>query len=126
MWLGGEYERPWAAWSEWEVLNEGWSLRGVADGGGYFVYVKATGAGVEDVAVDATAPVELVGWTVLLHMAGAERVDDVSIDYLADVVGNDDDGATALDGFDAGFDLLGGYGVEAGGGFVKEDDGWVF
>ena len=108
------------------MLNEGWSLRGVADGGGYFVYVEATGAGIEDVAVDATAPVELVGWTVLLHMAGAERVDDVSIDYLADVVGNDDDGATALDGFYAGFDLLSGYGVEASGGLVKEDDGWVF
>ena len=39
---------------------------------------------------------------------------------------DDDDGAVFLDGVDAVLDLLGGDGIEAGGGLVKEDDGRVF
>ena len=53
-------------------------------------------------------------------------VDAVRIHDLGEAVGDDDHRAALLDGIERVFDLLGGDGVEAGGGLVEEDDGRVF
>ena len=80
---------------------------------------------VDDVFVDAALLVDFVGVAVLLHAAVLERVDVVGVNDLRDAVGDDDDGAILLDGVDAVLDLLGGDGIEAGGGLIEEDDGRI-
>ena len=92
----------------------------------YFVGVHASGAGVENFFVESAAAVHLVGSAALFHVSGLQHVEVVGVDNLADVVRDYDDGAVFLDGVDGGFNLLGGDGVEAGGGLVEEDDGRIF
>ncbi len=53
-------------------------------------------------------------------------VDSVAVDDLRDAVGDDDYRAVALYRVERGFDLLGGDGVERGGGFVEEHYRGVF
>ena len=92
---------------------------------GNLIYVHAACAGIEDFLVEASLAVDFVGCAALHYVSFLEDIDLVGIDDLSDVVGDDDDGAPGFDGIDAGLDLLSGHGVEAGGGFVEEDDGWV-
>ena len=95
------------------------------DDTGNLVDIHAAGTGVEDVFVEAALMVDLRGRATLYDAPLLENVDLVGIDNLADVVRNDDYRAALLDGIDAGLDLLGGYGIEAGGGFIEEDDGGI-
>ncbi len=53
-------------------------------------------------------------------------VDAVGVHDLGEAVGDDDHRAALLDGVERVLDLLGGNGVEGGGGLVEEDDGRVF
>ena len=69
--------------------------------------------------------VDLCGRAALNDTALFEHVDFVSINDLTDVVRNDNHRAALLDGIKAGLDLFGGDGIEAGGGFIKEDDGGI-
>ena len=89
------------------------------------VGVHAACAGIEDVLVESALAIDVLWRAGLYDVSLLEDIDMVGIDDLADVVGDDDDGAPLLDGIDGRLDLLGGDGVEAGGGFVEEDDGWV-
>ena len=80
----------------------------------YLVGIHAAGAGIEDFLVAPTLAVDVLRRSTLYHATLLQHVDLVGIDYLADVVGDDDDGSAALDGVEARLNLLGGNGVEAG------------
>ena len=69
---------------------------------------------------------ELVVGAAFLHVAFFHDIDAVRIHDLGEAVGDDDHSAALLDGVERVLDLLGGDGVEAGGGLVEEDDGRVF
>ena len=58
-------------------------------------------------------------------MSLLEYVYLVSINDLPDVMRNDDDSSSCLDGIDARLDLLCRHGIKTGGRFVQEDDGRV-
>lgn len=60
------------------------------------------------------------------HVAFSHDVDAVRSHDLGEAVGDDDHRVALLDGGERVFDLLGGDGVEAGGGLAGEDDGRVF
>ena len=107
------------------VLVEELPVAIVVEGVGEFVYVETACRGIEDIFIDTTFLVELVWVARLFYTAVLEGIDHVGIDDLADAVADDDDGTVALDGINGGFDLLCGDGIEAGGGFVEEDDGRI-
>ena len=92
---------------------------------GNLVDIHTAGTGIDDVLVESALLID-IGWMTGLHKATAlEDENLVGIDNLADVVRDDDDGASALDSIDAGLDLFGGNGIETGGRFVEEDDGGI-
>ena len=62
---------------------------------------------------------------MLNHPTLLEHVDLVGIDDLTNVMRDDNHRATLFDGIDRGLDLLGGDGIEAGGGLVEEDNGRI-
>ena len=90
-----------------------------------FVNVEAAGRGIDNVFIDATFLVEFIGIARLFHASIAEGVNHIGVNDLTDAVADDDDGAVALDGIDACFDLFGGNSIEAGGGLVEENDGGI-
>ena len=87
--------------------------------------IQAPRRGVDDVLVDAAFAVDFVGVAAFLHATVLEGVDVVGVNDLRDAVGDDDDRAVLLDSVAAVLDLLGGDGVQAGGGLIQEDDGRV-
>ena len=92
---------------------------------GEFVDIEASSRCVDDVLVHPTLLVEFVGVARLLHPTVAQGIDGVAVDDLRYVVTDDDDGAVALDGVDAGFDLFCCHGIETGCRLVEEDDGGI-
>src|SRR5688572_13976476 len=95
-------------------------------GSRYLVEVEAAGRGVEYLAVDAAALVQLLVRPVLDDAPLLEHEDDVRVDDLRDAVRDDDRRALLLDGVEAVLDLLGRHGVEARRRLVEKDDGRVF
>ena len=87
--------------------------------------VEAAGRGIDDVLVDAAHLVNLVRVAGLLYAAVLQGVDHLAVDYLGYAVRDDDYRPVLLDGVNAVLDLLRGYGVQRGRGFVQEDDGRV-
>ena len=80
----------------------------------YLVDIHAAGTGIEDVLIDTTLTIDLLGRTLLNHPALLEHVDLISIDNLPYVVGDDDDSSSLFDGINRCLDLLSGNGIERG------------
>ena len=89
---------------------------------GNLIDVHASGTGIDDVLVEPALLIDGL-WLARLNDAPMlEHVDLVGIDDLPDVMRDDDHRTSALDGVDAGLNLLCGDGVEAGRRLVEEDD----
>ena len=92
---------------------------------GYLVGIHAASTGIEDIFIDSTLAIDLIGCAALDDTSLLEDINLVGIDDLPDVVGDNNHSASALDGINACLDLLGGNSIETGCRFVKEDDGWI-
>ena len=92
---------------------------------GYLVHVHAAGGGVEYLLVQPALPIDLCRCAVLHCVAGVEHVERVGVDYLPDVVADNNHCATLLDGIDGSLYLLRRDGVEAGRRLVQEYDGGI-
>lgn len=59
-------------------------------------------------------------------MACIEHVEGIAVDYLSNIMADNDNCTALLDGINTVFDLLGGDCIEAGGRLIEEDDWRVF
>ena len=95
-------------------------------GARYLVYIHTAGTGIKDLFVQSPLTIDLVGGPFLYYCPGIKDVKPIGINDLAYVVGYDYHRPTLLHGVNAGLDLLGGYGVQAGGGSSRNMIGGFF
>ena len=92
---------------------------------GYLVHIHAAGGCVEYLLVQPALTIDLCRCAVLHGVAGIEHIERIGVDYLPDVVADNNHCATLLDGIDGSLYLLRGDSVEAGRRLVQEYDGGI-